>query len=41
VHWSDGTFQIDFNARSSERTTTTGSQGLLMEALRMLDEENK
>jgi CheY-like chemotaxis protein len=41
VHWSDGAFQIDFNARSAERTTTTGTQGLLMDALRMLDEENK
>lgn len=41
VHWNDGAFQIDFNARSDERTTSTGTQSLLMEALRLLDEENK
>lgn len=41
VHWNDGAFQLDFNARSSERTTTAGTQSLLMEALRLLDEGNK
>lgn len=42
VHWNDGTFEINFNApRTSEHTTTTGTQGLLMEALRLLDEENR
>ena len=41
VHWNDGAFQLDFNGRSNERTTSTGTQGLLMEALRMLDEESR
>lgn len=39
--WSDGSFQIDFNARSDKKTTTQSTQGLLMEALRLLDEGNK
>jgi len=38
----DGTFEINFNApRTTEHTTSTGTQGLLMEALRLMDEENK
>jgi CheY-like chemotaxis protein len=41
VHWNDGTFHIDFEARSSEQTTSGGTQSLLMEALRLLDEESK
>lgn len=41
VHWNDGTFRIEFDGRSSERTITIGTQSLLMEALRLLDEENK
>jgi CheY-like chemotaxis protein len=36
--WSEGTFQIDFNGRSDKKTTTQSTQGLLMEALRLLDE---
>ncbi|HEV8524289.1 MAG TPA: response regulator [Terriglobales bacterium] len=39
--WPDGTFQIDFKGRSSERTTTRSTQGLLMEGLRLLDEANR
>ena len=39
--WPDGAFQIDFNARSSEKSTTKSTQGLLMEALRLLDEQNR
>lgn len=40
--WADGTFEISFSApRAEEKTTTTGTQGLLMEALRLLDESNK
>ncbi len=42
VHWQDGSFEINFNApRATEHTTSTGTQGLLMEALRLMDEENK
>ena len=37
--WSAGTFEIDFNAKPSpERRTKQGTQGLLMEAMRLLDE---
>ncbi|MBI4459835.1 MAG: DUF4388 domain-containing protein [Acidobacteria bacterium] len=39
--WSDGSFEIDFNARSEQQTTTRSTQGLLMEALRLLDEQNR
>jgi len=39
--WADGTFQIDFNGRSEQRTTTQTTQGLLMEALRLLDESKR
>lgn len=36
--WESGNFEIDFNGRTSERTTTKSTQGLLMEGLRLLDE---
>jgi CheY-like chemotaxis protein len=39
--WSEGTFEIDFNGRSDKKTTTQTTQGLLMEALRLLDESKK
>jgi CheY-like chemotaxis protein len=42
--WTDGEFEIDFNsaAGSSDRTTTTRSTtGLLMEAMRLMDESNR
>jgi DNA-binding response OmpR family regulator len=39
--WTDGNFQIDFTASSSEQTTTRSTQGLLMEGLRLLDEANR
>ncbi len=45
VYWvaqlTDGTFQIDFNSRSDKQTTTRTTQGLLMEALRLLDEQKR
>jgi response regulator RpfG family c-di-GMP phosphodiesterase len=43
VRWNEGEFEIDFNgANASERTTTTRSTtGLLMEAMRLLDESNR
>ena len=42
VKWKDGTFEINFSApRAAESNTNTGSQGLLMEAMRLMDEENK
>lgn len=39
--WTDGSFQIDFNARSDKQTTTHSTQSLLMEALRLLDEQGR
>ncbi len=43
VLWTAGEFEIDFNAaNASTRTTTTkNTTGLLMEALRLLDEANR
>jgi len=41
--WTEGEFEIDFNAAgASDRTTTTRSTtGLLMEAMRLMDESNR
>src|SRR5215475_5176293 len=41
--WSAGDFEIDFNAaNASNRTTTTrNTTGLLMEAMRLMDEANR
>lgn len=41
LSWQDGNFQIDFEGRASEQTTTRSTQGLLMEGLRLLDEANR
>ena len=41
VRWPDGTFEIDFNLRSDQHTTTRTTQSLLMEALRLLDESGQ
>jgi CheY-like chemotaxis protein len=43
VLWTAGEFEIDFNAaNSSTRTTTTrNTTGLLMEAMRLMDEANR
>jgi CheY-like chemotaxis protein len=39
--WTGGNFQIDFEAKTSQQTTTLNTQGLLMEGLRLLDEANR
>lgn len=41
--WNDGEFEIDFNAANlSDRTTTTrNTTGLLMEAMRLMDEASR
>jgi len=41
--WTDGEFEIDFNAAnaSSNTTTTRNTTGLLMEAMRLMDEANR
>ena len=41
VEWNEGTFEIDFSGKSSQRRTTRSTQGLLMEALRILDESRR
>src|SRR6202045_2845240 len=43
ILWSEGEFEIDFNAHNeSTRTTTTkNTTGLLMEAMRLMDESSR
>jgi CheY-like chemotaxis protein len=38
VSWNDGEFEIDFGASSDRETTTHSTTGLLMEAMRLMDE---
>jgi CheY-like chemotaxis protein len=38
VHWAEGEFEIDFGGTSDRSTTTRSTTGLLMEAMRLLDE---
>ena len=38
MSWTDGTFEIDFNASSDQETIQRSTQGLLMEGLRLQDE---
>lgn len=41
VNWTEGEFEIDFSAASDRTTTTRSTTGLLMEAMRLLDEANR
>jgi CheY-like chemotaxis protein len=41
LHWTGGNFQINFEGKTSEQTTTLNTQGLLMEGLRQLDESRR
>src|SRR5581483_1464116 len=41
LRWTSGNFQIDFEGKTTEQTTTLNTQGLLMEGLRLLDEANR
>ena len=43
VFWTEGEFEIDFNAAkaSTANTTTRSTTGLLMEAMRLMDEANR
>jgi CheY-like chemotaxis protein len=41
LRWTGGNFQINFEAKTSQQTTTLNTQGLLMEGLRLLDESNR
>jgi len=41
VNWTEGDFEIDFNATSDRATTTRSTTGLLIEAMRLLDEASR
>ena len=41
VNWTDGEFEIDFGANTDRETTTHSTTGLLMEAMRLMDESNQ
>jgi hypothetical protein len=40
IAWADGEFEIDFAGTSDRTTTTRSTTGLLMEAMRLMDEAN-
>jgi CheY-like chemotaxis protein len=39
--WTGGNFQLDFEGKTTQQTTTLNTQGLLMEGLRLLDESKR
>ena len=41
MNWIDGEFEIDFSANSDRETTTHSTTGLLMEAMRLMDEASQ
>ena len=41
IGWLDGEFEIEFGATSDCETTTLSTTGLLMEAMRLMDEANE
>lgn len=41
IAWLDGEFEIEFGATSNRETTTLSTTGLLMEAMRLMDEANQ
>lgn len=41
INWSEGEFEIEFGASSERETTTHSTTGLLMEAMRLMDEANQ
>jgi DNA-binding response OmpR family regulator len=41
LRWTGGSFQLDFEGKTTETTTQLNTQGLLMEGLRLLDESNR
>jgi CheY-like chemotaxis protein len=41
LRWTGGNFQINFEGKTKQQTTTRNTQGLLMEGLRMLDEARR
>jgi CheY-like chemotaxis protein len=41
LRWTNGNFEMNFEGKTSEETTTLNTQGLLMEGLRLLDEAQR
>ena len=41
LRWTGGDFQIDFEGKTKQQSTTLNTQGLLMEGLRLLDESRR
>jgi len=41
IGWLDGEFEIEFGATSDRQSTTLSTTGLLMEAMRLMDESNQ
>ena len=41
LSWTGGSFQINFDGKTKQQSTTLNTQGLLMEGLRLLDESRR
>jgi CheY-like chemotaxis protein len=41
MQWTAGNFQLNFEGKTTEQSTTLNTQGLLMEGLRLLDESKR
>jgi len=41
LRWTEGNFEVNFEASTSQNTTTLNTQGMLMEGLRLLDEAQR
>jgi DNA-binding response OmpR family regulator len=41
LRWTGGNFQVNFEGKAKQQTTTLNTQGLLMEGLRLLDEAQR
>ena len=41
LRWTGGNFEVNFEGKTKQQTTTLNTQGLLMEGLRLLDEAKR
>jgi response regulator RpfG family c-di-GMP phosphodiesterase len=41
LRWTGGNFQVNFEGKTEQRSTSLNTQGLLMEGLRLLDESQR
>jgi hypothetical protein len=41
LRWTGGNFQVNFEGKTKQQTTSLNTQGLLMEGLRLLDEAQR